>query len=56
MERLVERCAGLDVHEESVWACARVAGARRGGRGEEGARFAAMVGLVALRDWLAGLG
>ena len=28
MDRLNPRCAGLDVHKDSVWACARVDGVK----------------------------
>jgi transposase len=52
METLIRRCAGLDVHKDSVTACVRVP-AGRGGRREEVASFAATTrGLLGLRDWL----
>jgi transposase len=50
MEKLIERCAGLDVHKDTVMACVRVPG-------EEGARHQELreyrtttVELLALRD------
>lgn len=55
MDTLIERCAGLDVHKDTVVACVRV----RDGRGErqvETAEFGTTtVALLALRDWLTGL-
>jgi transposase len=56
METIVERPAALDVHKAQVTACARVPGGD-GARGQHVAEFATTVrGLLALRDWLAGLG
>jgi transposase len=56
MERLLERCCALDVHKASVTACARVPD-REGNRVELVARFSTMTAdLLALRDWLQGLG
>jgi transposase len=56
MEQLYERCCALDVHKASVTACARVPD-RRGTRTELKARFSTMTSdLLALRDWLVGLG
>ena len=56
MEQVLERCAGLDVHKAQVTACARVLD-RKGKRVEGGAEFSTMaVDLLALRDWLKGLG
>ena len=51
MDRVNRRCAGLDVHKDSVWACARV----------DGGRFLERFGtssreLLRLGDWLAGHG
>jgi transposase len=55
MERL-ERCCALDVHKASVTACVRVPD-RHGNRVELVERFSTMtVDLLALRDWLQGLG
>src|SRR5213595_2135743 len=56
MERVYERGCGLDVHKGSVTACVRVPG-REGGRGELIESFTTMTAdLLALRDWLQGLG
>jgi transposase len=56
MEKLFERCCGLDVHKASVTACVRVPD-RRGRRAELLAEFGTMTAdLLALRDWLQGLG
>ena len=53
MDRLIERAAGLDVHEASVKACVRVPG-NDGGRQNEIRTFrTTTAGLVLLRDWLA---
>lgn len=51
MEELIQRCAGLDVHEATVVACARVA---EGGQvREESATFGTTTkGLLQLLDWL----
>jgi transposase len=56
MERLLERCAGLDVHKASVTVCVQVP--KRGGRRVQHlAEFSTMTpDLLALRDWLQGLG
>ena len=56
MRRLLERCAALDVHKASVTVCARILGS--GGEIEEFmAEFSTMAAdLLALRDWLKGLG
>lgn len=54
MARIVERCAGLDVHKDSVTACVRVPGAH-GRRHQETQTFGtATRSPLALRDWLAG--
>jgi transposase len=56
MERLLERCCGLDVHKASVTACARLPD-RGGERVELVQEFPTMTAdLLALRDWLEGLG
>ncbi len=53
MERLIERCAGLDVHRDTVAACVRVPAEDRG-RHQETRTFATTTaGLMQLRDWLA---
>jgi transposase len=53
MERLIERCCGLDVHKATVSACVRVT-PRPGGKIEQEVRtFATLTAeLLALRDWL----
>jgi transposase len=52
MERVVERCAGLDVHRDTVTACVRVPGVD-GERVQELREFGTTtVELLALRDWL----
>ncbi len=53
MDRLVERCAGLDVHKASVTACVRISHESEGLH-QEIREFAATTrGLLLLRDWLA---
>jgi hypothetical protein len=55
VETLVERCAGLDVHKDSVTACVRVPDGH-GGRQVETRRFTTTTaGLVLLAQWLASL-
>lgn len=52
MEVIVERCAFLDVHRDSVMACARTPG-RGGSRNEEVAEFGTTTSqLLELADWL----
>jgi len=52
METLVERCAGLDVHKNTVMACVRVPGPN-GGRISTVHQFRTFTaGLRQLRDWL----
>jgi transposase len=52
MERQVERCAGLDVHRDTVAACVRVPGAR-GERAQHVRTFGTTAAeLLLLRDWL----
>ena len=56
MDRIIERCAGLDVHKDSVTACVRVPGAP-GGRDQKTQTFGTTTrSLLALRDWLAAWG
>jgi transposase len=56
METLVARCAGLDVHKDSVTACVRVPDGH-GGRQVETRRFTTTTaGLVLLAEWLASFG
>lgn len=53
MEVIVERCAFLDVHRDTVMACARVPDGR-GGRREDVSEFGTTTSqLLALADWLA---
>jgi transposase len=52
METLVERCAGLDVHKDSVTACVRVPDGH-GGRHAQTRRFTTTAGLVLVAEWLA---
>src|SRR2546426_3076631 len=56
MERILERCCALDVHKNQVTACVHVPD-REGNRSELRAEFGTMTAeLLALRDWLQGLG
>jgi transposase len=56
MDIVVQRCAGLDVHKDTVVACVRVPGVGRQ-REEHIATFATTtVQLLALRDWLLACG
>jgi transposase len=56
VETLVERCAGLDVHKDSVTACVRVPDGD-GGRQVETRRFTTTTaGLGLLAQWLASFG
>ncbi|MGH9004966.1 MAG: IS110 family transposase, partial [Acidimicrobiia bacterium] len=56
MEVLVDRCAGLDVHQKTVMACIRTP-ARGGGRAQQVREFRTFTDdLVQLRDWLASEG
>ena len=52
MEKLVERCAGLDVHKKSLTACVRVPDASGGRRQQTRTFRTTTAGLLALRDWL----
>jgi transposase len=56
VERLIERCAGLDVHKASVTATVRVPGEQGGRRTETRTFRATTAGLVLLGDWLASFG
>ena len=52
MERLLERCAGLDVHKQTIMACVRVPDGG-GGRHQAVRTFGTTTeALLALRDWL----
>jgi transposase len=56
LERIVERCAGLDVHKASIIACVRTPG-EAGGLHQEIREFSATTrGLLQLRDWLVSFG
>jgi transposase len=56
MERILERCCALDVHKNQVTACVHVPD-QAGQRSELRAQFSTMTAeLLALRDWLQGLG
>ena len=56
MDRLIERCAGLDIHKKTVAACVRIPG-QDGQRQQQTRTFATTTkGLLALRDWLAAAG
>jgi len=57
MDVLVERCAGLDVHRDSVMATVRLPGTRRRQREQHKRAFASTTAeLHALGDWLQGFG
>jgi transposase len=52
MDRLIERCAALDIHKDSLTACVRVPDGD-GGRRQEACAFpTTTAGLLALADWL----
>src|SRR5437773_12027532 len=52
MDRLIERCCGLDVHKTSIAACVRIPGPE-GERVQHVRTFGTTtVQLLALRDWL----
>jgi transposase len=56
MEAIVNRCAGLDVHQATVVACALMGDGGRKPR-KETRTFSTMTrDLEAMRDWLRGLG
>lgn len=53
METIIERCAGLDVHKDSIVACVRTPG-EQGARRSVTATFSTTTsGLLTLHDWLA---
>ena len=56
MERLIERCAGLDVDKASVTATVRVPGEQGGRRTQTRTFRATTAGLVLLGGWLASFG
>jgi transposase len=52
VDRLIERCAMLDIHKSQITACVRVPDGA-GGRRQEVREFASTTaGLVTLADWL----
>ncbi len=56
MDPIIERCAGLDVHRDSITVCVRVPG-EQGERHQEIRTFGTTTQqLLALRDWLASFG
>jgi transposase len=56
MERLIERCAALDIDKDSLMASVRVS-RPGGGRDQQRQSFrTTTAGLLALRDWLEGFG
>jgi transposase len=54
MERVIRRCAGLDVHKETVVACVRVPGPDGRAVAELATFGTTAPQLLALRDWLVG--
>jgi transposase len=56
METLVERCAGLDVHKDSVTACVRVPGEQGGRRVQTRTFPTTTAGLLLLAEWLGSFG
>jgi transposase len=52
VEKLFERCAGLDVHKKGLTACLRVPDGRGGRRQQTRSFRTTTAGLLALRDWL----
>lgn len=56
MDQQVERCAGLDVHKDEIVACVRVPDPAGGRRAELHTFGTTTNELLALRDWLVGLG
>jgi transposase len=57
MDIVVERCAGLDVHKDTVVACVRSPGEGRRRREEVIVTFGTTtVQLLALSDWLVSMG
>jgi len=56
MDVVVERCAGLDVHKDSVVACVRTPGPGGGWQTQTRTFGTVTVELLGLRDWLVALG
>ena len=53
MDTLIERCAGLDIHRDTVVACVRVPGEGRRREQEVRSFSTTTGGLLRLLDWLA---
>src|SRR5690349_11722428 len=56
MEQVIERCGGLDVHRDTVVACVRVPGTKRGREQHVRTFGTTTAELLALHDWLAAHG
>jgi transposase len=56
VDRLIERCAGLDVHKDSIVACVRTPGEGSERRQETRTFSTTTRGLLQLHDWLASFG
>jgi transposase len=56
MERVIERCCGLDVHKKTVVACVRVPGGASAREQHVRTFGTTTAELLALRDWLGGYG
>jgi transposase len=52
MDRLIERCAMLDIHKSQITACVRVPDDAGGRRQEIGEFASTTAGLLTLADWL----
>jgi transposase len=56
MEKLFERCAGLDIHTDVIVACVRVPDAGAGRRQETRSFQTTTAALLTLLDWLRSYG
>ena len=56
MKTVIERCAGLDVHQASVVACVRIAEGENDLQEFVQTFSTTTAGLLILHDWLAGFG
>jgi transposase len=56
MEKLFERCAGLDIHEDVIVACVRVPDTGGGRRQETRSFQTTTAALLTLLDWLRSYG
>ena len=56
MQAIIERCCGLDVHQETVVACLLIGAAGARARKEVGTFRTVRRDLEALRDWLKAAG